>query len=133
MSGTRLLIDSSALLAKLLNEPGGDAVWQIMEMTPEGDLFMHAVNACEVAYQLIKNGCMDFAAYSFATPRDVNVINSVTPGVWQRAASLKAKHRSLALGDCIAVAQAELLNADILTGDRAFQQVDTRIGIKLFR
>lgn len=133
MNRDKLLIDASALLAALKSEPGGDTVRQILEQAPEGALFMHAVNACEVAYQLIKFGFIEYVAYYYAVPDAVEFIDHIQPAVWKRAASLKTEHTNLSLGDCILIAQAELIDADILTGDRAFQQIDTRIGIKLFR
>ncbi len=133
MSREKLLIDASAVIARTLDEPGGDDVWRVMKATPSGGLFMHAVNVCEVAYHLVRKGFIEFLAYRLAAPKDVAVLDLVRPALWQRAAGLKARYKSLALGDCIAIAQAEELDAAILTGDRGFLKVDTFIEIKLFR
>lgn len=128
-----LLIDSSALLAAFRDEPGAKEVRNIMEASPEGSLYMHAVNACEVAYNLLKFGFVEFVAYKMAVPNRVKILECMPPRIWTRAASLKMLHKNLSLGDCIAVAQAEEIHADILTGDRGFLRVETFIGIKLFR
>lgn len=133
MKRSTLLIDASAIIADVKFEPGSEAVAKVIRTPPKGGLYMHAVNVCEVAYHLIKLGFPEGFAYKMAIPRNVTVIDEIVPEVWKRAASLKAKHKNLALGDCIAIAQAELLNADILTGDRGFQEVDTPIEITLFR
>lgn len=133
MKRTALVIDASVIIAEIKNEPGADAVREIMAMPPEGGFFMHAVNVCEVAYHLIKFGFIESIAYELATPGGVTVIDDIRPALWKRAASLKAKYKNLALGDCIAIALAETLDADILTGDRDFKKVEADIDIKVFR
>ena len=94
---------------------------------------MHAINVCEVAYHLIRNGLSESDAYELSTPEGVAIIDDMRPVLWKRTASLKARHKNLALGDCVVIALAETLGADILTGDRDFGNVDTDVGIKLFR
>lgn len=133
MKREALVIDTSAIIAEIKGEPGAEAVTIIMAMPPKGGFFMHAINVCEVAYHLIKFGFIESIAYDLATPGGVTVIDDVRPALWKRAASLKAQHKNLALGDCIAIALAETLDADILTGDNDFQKVDTNIDIKMFR
>lgn len=133
MSRKALVIDTSAIIAEIKNEPGAETVRQIMAMPPEAGFFMHAVNVCEVAYHLIKFGLIESIAYELAVPDGVTIIDDIRPALWKRAASLKARYKNLALGDCIAVALAESLDADVLTGDRDFQKVDTDVGIKVFR
>lgn len=126
-------IDSSALLAEIKGEPGAEAVREIRASSQIGDLYMHTVNACEVAYTLIKLGFTESAAYEMAGPRDITIIDVVRPKEWQRAASLKSRYQDLSLGDCLTIAHAEAFNVDILAGDRGFLQVETFIGVKLFR
>lgn len=133
MSRKALIIDTSAIIADIKGEYGAEAVRQIMATPPEGGFFMHAVNVCEVAYHLIKFGLIDSIAYELATPNGITIVNDLHPVLWRRAASLKAQYKNLALGDCVAIALAESLDADVLTGDRDFQLVDTNVEIKIFR
>ncbi len=44
MSRKRLVIDTSAIIAELKNEPGAERVREIMAKPPEGGFYMHAVN-----------------------------------------------------------------------------------------
>ncbi len=133
MSDKRVVLDSSALVAAVKDEPGGDFVRTYIAELPQGNVHIHSVNTCEVAYQLIKFGLMEIMAYSLANHPRVELCDVIQPGLWQRAASLKAKYKNFALGDCICVAFAESLNASILTGDRHFKTIDTPVKVELFR
>lgn len=133
MNRRAVVIDTSAIIAEIKGEPGSEKARQIMAAPPEGGFFMHAVNVCEVAYHLIKFGLMETVAHDLATPEGVTIIDDLRPVLWKRAASLKAKYRNLALGDCIAIALAESLDADVLTCDRDFQSVETDVEMIIFR
>ena len=128
-----MVIDTSAIIAGIKGEPGAEEVERILMTPPEGGFFMHAVNVCEVVYHLIKFGLLESIAYELATPNGVTIIDDIRPILWKRAASLKSRHKNLALGNCITIALAESLAADILTGDRDFQNVDTNSNIMMFR
>lgn len=133
LSQKPMLVDTSAIIAEIREEPGAETVRRILAEPRGGGFYIHAVNVCEVAYKLATFGFIDYVAYKLATPRGINVLDRIQPPLWKRAASLKAAHQNLSLGDCILIAQAEALNADILTGDRAFQLVDTTAKVLLFR
>ncbi|MDR1744941.1 MAG: PIN domain-containing protein [Planctomycetota bacterium] len=133
MTRKAMVIDASALIAGIKGEPGAEAIRRIMSMPPEGGFFMHAINVCEVAYHLIKFGLIESIAYELATPEGVTIIDDIRPPLWKRAASLKARHKNLALGDCMAIALAESLDAGILTGDRDFQNAAAGIDVVVFR
>lgn len=127
-----VVVDASALLADIKDEPGADEVRRIMAAA-SGGLFMRAMNVCEVAYTHIRLGLPESVAFRTATPRGVIIVEDMEPLIWQRAAVLKAKHPSIALGDCVAVSLAESLDADILTGDRLFERIETSATIRIFR
>ncbi len=133
MSETLLVLDTSALVAAIKGELGGDVVYRYMTEIFVGNVHMHAVNTCEVAYHIIKTAIVDNMAYKLASPVTVNICDVIKPSLWQRAASLKANYKHFALGDCICVAFAESLDATILTGDRHFKDVDTPVKVELFR
>lgn len=82
---------------------------------------------------MIKSDVAEYAACEMATPDGVDIIDDLRPVLWRRTASLKARYKNLAMGDCIAIALAEMLDAEVLTGDRDFKKVATSIGIIEFR
>lgn len=127
-----LVLDASALLADIKDEPGAEEVRGIMREAADG-LFMHAVNAGEVAYHLIRFGLPPELAFQLAAPKGVVVVEDLERRLWERSAILKAEYRNLAFGDCIAISLAESLGAELVTGDRFFQKVTTSISITLFR
>ncbi len=130
--GRPLALDASALLADIKGEPGAETVRGMMREAADG-LFMHAVNAGEVAYHLIRFGLPPIAAFRLAAPKGVVIVEDMERRLWERSAVLKAEHGNLALGDCVAIALAESLGAELLTGDRLFANVATSASIKLFR
>lgn len=127
-----LVLDASALLADIKDEPGADAVHGIMREAG-GGIFMHAVNAAEVAYHLIRFGLPPLAAFQLAAPKGVVIVEDFERQLWERSAVLKAEHKNLALGDCVAISLAESLGAEVLTGDRLFRDVATSARMKFFR
>lgn len=126
------MLDASALLADIKDEPGAEAVRGIMREATDG-LFMHAVNASEVAYHLIRFGLPSALAFHLAAPKGVVIVEDLEQRLWERSAVLKAEYRNLALGDCVAISLAESLGAELVTGDRLFKQVETTASMKLFR
>lgn len=132
MSSLPLVLDASALLASIKDEPGAETVRDIMQDAGEA-LFMHAVNASEVAYHLIRFGLPTVLAFRLAAPKGVTIVEDLDRLLWERSAILKAEYRNLALGDCVAISLAESLGAELVTGDRLFQEVETTAPVKLFR
>lgn len=127
-----IVLDASALIADIKDEPGAEAVRAAMREASDA-LFIHAVNASEVAYHLIRFGLPPLVAFRLAAPRGVLIVEELHRQLWERSAVLKAEYRNLALGDCVAISLAESLGAELLTGDRLFQDVDTFTPITLFR
>lgn len=129
---TPLVLDASALLADIKDEPGAEAVRGMMRDASDG-IFMHAVNASEVAYHLLRFGLPPTLAFQLAAPKGVVIVEDMGKRLWERNAILKADYRNLALGDCVAISLAESLGAELLTGDRLFRDVETSAPIKIFR
>ncbi|MCD8349386.1 MAG: PIN domain-containing protein [Planctomycetaceae bacterium] len=130
--GRLIVLDASALLADIKDEPGAETVRDLMNAAADG-LFMHAVNASEVAYHLIRFGLPPALAFRLAAPQGVVIVEDLERRLWERSAVLKAQYRNLALGDCVAISLAESLGAELLTGDRLFKQVETFVQIQSFR
>ncbi|TMG51167.1 MAG: PIN domain-containing protein [Chloroflexi bacterium] len=56
-------------------------------------------------------------------------IEPITAQIARRAAALRAKYPSLALGDALVLACGEVLGAIVLTGDRAWAKVGPRVRV----
>ena len=127
-----LVLDASALIADIKNEPGAESVREITEAA-SGNVYLHAVNASEVAYHLICIGLSPMLAFYYTSPKGVTIVGEIEQRLWKRSATLKAEYRNLSLADCIVIAFAESMKAELLTGDRLFQKGRTTAAITLFR
>lgn len=111
-----IVFDSSALLAFLQGEPGGDVVEQGL-VGP--DARCGAANWSEVA-QKVQRGGRDWPTRrSFLLSYDLNV-EPVTASDAEHAAALWRRGDGLSLGDRLCLALAERLDADVLTADSAW-------------
>jgi len=123
------VIDASAVLATIKNEPGGDRSGD----TARGAR-ISAVNYCEIVGWLAERG---------ATPGDVEKV--VAPfGLlieqFDRARAMcagllaaKTRRRNISLGDRACLALAAELRLPVVTGDRAWRDLDLGIEIRLIR
>jgi ribonuclease VapC len=127
-----VVLDSSAILAHLLNEPGEDVVAR----ATASDSAMSSVNLAEVMARLVRNG---------ASPKnagDVLAALPVTIHAFDEALALQTgamvavtRKFGLSLGDraCLALARRE--NLPVLTADRAWVDAGPVVGVtvKLIR
>lgn len=129
LAATRYVLDSSALLAVLFVEPGGDIVADAITHA-----IISAVNTAEVVTKLVDKGLQLSDA-----SRAVGIFQIQTePFDTQQAlaaAALRAptsKH-GLSLGDRACLALASKLSAPVLTADKAWGKLDLGIEIKVIR
>jgi len=126
---SKVVLDSSAVLAFLQDEPGREAVEQSL-----GDAVISTVNLAEVVTKLAAGGePFEFARLIF-DKLGIAVID-FTRDLAEDTGALAARTSAhgLSLGDraCIALARREKLPA--LTTDRAWQEVDAGVRIDLIR
>jgi predicted nucleic acid-binding protein len=113
-----LIFDSCALIAFLENEPGADLVRELLQ-EPANRRLLHAVNACEVYYDVYRRGNTDdadtletlFAEYG------LELIDSLPSDLWQIAGKLKAEWRRVSLADCFALALTIREGGTLVTSD----------------
>ena len=122
-------MDSSAVVAALLEEPGGEEMAR-----RDGPFLISTVNLCEVLERLAVGSAAE--APTLAMLEDLGlVLVDFTPDLAAMAARLKAPTRSvgLSLGDraCLALALRE--RTPVLTGDRAWSKVDVGVEIVMIR
>jgi PIN domain nuclease of toxin-antitoxin system len=124
-----VVLDSSAVLAVLLAEPGYDAVAAIMPRS-----LVSVANEAEVITVLVRNGAPPERAVQAVLNLDYKVVD-LDAGLARRAGTLwrNVKSRGLSLGDrcCLALAEREKLPA--LTADRRWADLDLSIDVQLFR
>ena len=96
MSNARYLLDASALLALVQEEPAGKDVEPMLDRAA-----IHAVNLVEVISKLIQNGLAD--AVPLLTNLGIEVISELDARQAEACARLHAGSRKfgLSLGDCV--------------------------------
>jgi PIN domain nuclease of toxin-antitoxin system len=129
---TALVIDTSALLAVLMNEPGADQA--LRAMATAEPLLLCSVNLAEAIAVLVRS---QGAAASEAAA-DIALIGAETTAFGapeaEVAGTLAAAHRGvLSLGDAACLATAMLRGAPVLTADRAWAGLGLGAEIRLVR
>ena len=125
---SRLVLDSSALIAAVKKEPGAEKVGNAKQ------LLMSTVNAAECVGVLVREGHTVESAYGALDMAGLSLIPfgrdlaEVTGALIARTS-----HAGLSLGDraCLALALRE--NLPVLTADRHWQGVDVGVEIRLMR
>ncbi len=122
-------LDSSAILALLFGEPGGDRVASVV-----GESVVSAVNLAEIIAKLVESGYHDDEAeravdgfLPSVMPLDIPL--AIATGTLRRT----TRQKGLSLGDraCLALARRE--KARVLTADRAWADLDIGIEIEVIR
>ncbi len=112
------VLDASAMIAFLRDEPGADVVAEVLVDTAS-KCFAHSLNLCEVFYDFERAAGRRDAVQAVSDLMKLGVMEdgSLTPVVWQAAGTLKARLRRVSLADCFALELAARLDATILTAD----------------
>jgi len=121
----RTLLDASALLAFLWDEPGTDAVTAAFA---QGDTGCTVANWAEVVAKVVSRG-KDWSVAEAALlgqGLDILPIETVDAVI---AGRLWTEHPSLSLGDRLCLAVGRRLDAVIVTADRAWVEVSPRISL----
>jgi PIN domain nuclease of toxin-antitoxin system len=114
-----VVLDASAVIAFLRGEPGADVVERYFG--PERhDLYIHALNLCEVYYDFLRAAGEISAEGAIRDVLQLGVQerNDMNSDFWRSVGKLKAEHRRVSLADCCALALAGVLGAVVLSADR---------------
>lgn len=126
---TQVVIDASALLALLNEEPGSESVSDVLS-----DGVMSSVNISEVATVLTRCG--------MPLEKAVHIVQNLIPNVIDFdlkqafvAAELyqKTKAHGLSFGDRACLSLASLKGCSVVTSDKVWQQLKLDIEIELIR
>ena len=128
------VLDACALIAFLGDEPGADLVENLLEKADNGthQLMIHKINLLEIYYGVYRDDGHETADLVLQTIKKlpVQIISSFSDEVFLEAGSLKAQHK-LSLADSIAVAEANIRKARLVTADH--HELDTLDELKKFR
>lgn len=120
------VLDASAVLAFLLQEPGADKARSAFA----GGV-ISSVNFCEVLSRYARTG----VAPADAAPEVIGLGMSVQPFTAEQAviAAELRDRAGLSLGDRACVALAKTLAAPVVTGDRIWAQLNLPVQVELIR
>lgn len=129
MSDAGYLLDASAVLALLYDEPGADRVVAVL---PEACI--SAVNLSEVVGKLYDRSVSERDITLNLTDLDLDVL-PFDQQLAQRAGALRpfTRHLGLSLGDRACLATAEATGRIVLTADQAWSELALRIPVELVR
>jgi ribonuclease VapC len=118
------VLDSTALIALIAEEPGFEKVQELLESA-----IISAVNLSETIHKLIQKGSTDNLVKRLLRGLQLNVVDWSEGLAYSSAefASLGRSH-GLSLGDRACLTLAKQLHATAVTADRAWRQVP---GVKI--
>ena len=122
-----IVIDASAILAAILGETGGDAVFDRLD-----EALVSTVNLAEVYTYAAVNGLPTAAIDAFFADTGIAIspFNQQQAVLAGQLAPLTRK-LGLSLGDRACLALARINNAAVLTADRPWQQVAEAVGVSI--
>lgn len=126
-----VVLDSSAVLAGLLGEKGGDAVGPTLD-----DAVIGTVNLAEVAAALVRRGNSMVQARAVIAALNCPTVPADAELALDAGFLRSLTDRAgLSLGDRFCVALARRFNCSVLTADRSWAEIGERCGIdvKLIR
>lgn len=125
------VLDSFALIAYFRDEPGAEAVENLLVTAGRKDSALHMtdVNYAEVKYSILKKdgpqAWEEAAKILQGLPIDFHSTNRLLADT---AASLKARFK-ISLADAFAAALAKVKKAELVTGDREFKALEGEIRV----
>jgi PIN domain nuclease of toxin-antitoxin system len=126
---SEIVLDASALMAVLREEPGAAAVEAVLD-----DAAISAVNLSEVQAKLVERGTAAELAWSSLIDLDLDVVDFDAAQA-RIAGDLRALTRAqgLSLGDRACLALAQALGLPAMTADRAWAGLEVGIEIRTVR
>ncbi len=125
------VLDSFALIAYFRDEPGAEAVENLLVTAGKKDVPLHMsdVNYAEVKYSIVKkDGAEAWEAAAKILQGLPIDFHSTTRALADAAADFKARHK-ISLADAFAAALAKEKKAELVTGDPEFKPLEKEIKI----
>ena len=125
------VLDASAVLALLFDQPGAEKIEHLFNRAAEADkpMLITAVNWAEVLFKMKrKHGAAGWEGVThFERTMPLDVV-SIGRDLAETAAELKSKH-GLGLADAFAAALTQEKKAELVTGDLEFKALEKEIKI----
>jgi ribonuclease VapC len=123
------LLDASALLAVLFEEPGGEVVARIID-----DCAIHAVNLAETVRKILQTGVPAAQTQRILDELDLDVNPALTASEAFAAGRLafETRDRGLSLGDCVCLSVAAHTGQAVVTADRTWSGI-TGLAVKVIQ
>ena len=117
---TDYILDASALLALMLDEPGHEQVSAVLDRA-----FIHSVNIAEVVSKLIRKGVPRHRAAQMVEELNLQIDQEFGIAQSARCGELIAQTRQqgLSLGDCVCLTVAASNGSIAITADRRWQEL----------
>jgi len=115
------ILDASALLALIRNEPGADLVLRSLDNSR-----IHAVNLAEVARKMVAKGMTIPQATGYLKELQLDVIEEFTEAQAFAVANWtqNSLRRGLSLGDAVCLMAAHWYQLTILTAERRWSELE---------
>jgi ribonuclease VapC len=132
---TNVVLDSSAILAMFLNEPGGKRVEGLFDAIESGGnvkVAVSTVNVCEVLTRMQRDNKAITARELYAALSGADIVDFQKRSV-ELAAGYARVNQALSLGDRACLALARTQKATAWTADRFWGTLSLDVPIKLIR
>ena len=127
---TECVLDASAVLAYFSDEPGSDAV---EDLVGAGAL-MSSVNWAEVVSKLISRGSTDGDTLELLANLELTVIPFDSDAAWEAGRLIRVTEPyGLSLGDRACLGLARSRRCPVATADRAWTNIGLDVEIRLIR
>lgn len=113
-----LVMDACALIALLRREPGGELI-DLLLSNKENTCIVHAANLFEVYYDLVRTAGVNRAkeVINRLIKAGIFVREDLDTDFWQDAGNIKAGYPRVSIADCMCIALANRLGAEVCTCD----------------
>lgn len=131
----RIVLDASAVLAMILNEPGGervDALLDALELGSDAEVFISSVNWCEILTRMRREKLNLSGERLAAVLARVELVPFVRAEA-EIAAAFSSVNQALSLGDRSCLALAKCKQATAWTTERLWRVCDLDIPVELIR
>ena len=133
--GNNVVLDSSAVLALILREPGGDEVAALLSALDSGAavrVALSSVSWCEILTRLYRDSSTMTSQQLSALLTDLELI-PLTKSEAELAADYSCAHPELSLGDRSCLALASARSATAWTTDRAWARAKIGVAVRILR
>lgn len=129
MAEPAIILDASAFLALILEEPGFETVANLLDRAA-----VSAVNLAEIIEVAGRRGLTPARAAAWPGELAVPILPFDSAAAAAAGALLLAHRRSgLSLGDCACLGTARALGLPALTADRLWHTLETGVEVRLIR